>query len=513
MKAETELQHASLILTFRLSRNWFIFGVIFSVAISIPGQLTSARAPADLGSSHRQKQVEAAAGTNPTLTVHVYNYARVPRGQLRNAESEAARIIGGAGVETIWFDCTLSSLAPLQTQRGPRPDCSWNPGNGADATLRILNRSDYDGAALNQEIFGYAYSPLLAAVLFDRVADLADAEGYTDEASLILGDIMAHEIGHLFLDPDAHSRAGIMCSEWGDAQLQRGLMGGLMFTPDQSVRIRAAIEAKTKRSGAPHVGADANRAGPQITLRVYNHAVSHSLLHSAEGEATVIFNYTGIKAVWVDCPLSDAEIERYPACKTSIGPNEFIITILNKAETERISHYHEALGQALECPKSQDGCISYVFYRDISELASVGNAAEFRLLGHVFAHEIGHMLLGPSHSMTGMMRARWNYTDMKTIAKGFLFFTDDESQRVRDAVLARDASDQAVEVNARRSRFSLGAPGGHEPFQSGDRREQWLNARISMPPCHAERFSSPWDFLNNKATTGSNSESSFDFYL
>jgi hypothetical protein len=181
-----------------------------------------------------------------------------------------------------------------------------------------------------------------------------------------------------------------------------------------------------------------NRRDARITLRVYNYAASQSLLYHAEGEATAILSYAGLRTTWIDCPLTDAGIEKHTACKPSLGPTDFIITILTKTESERISNFQEALGQALACPRDQAGCVAYVFYRDIPALAAAGNAAEFRLLGHIIAHEIGHMLLGPSHSATGIMQARWNYQDIQTISRSFLLFNQKQSRRMRKRVLARD---------------------------------------------------------------------------
>jgi hypothetical protein len=222
------------------------------------------------------------------------------------------------------------------------------------------------------------------------------------------------------------------------------------------------------------VAATPGRTNPQITLRVYDYAVSRSVLSQAEAEATVILGYAGLNAVWFDCPRSAEEFENYPDCQRPTGPADFVVKILTKAETELFPKRHEASGQALDCPKNEGGCSAYVFYSDVQELAMAGDVPEFRLLGHVFAHEIGHLLLGrKSHSQTGIMRAEWGDREMQTIARGCLFFTERQSNRMREAVLAREASGQPLEANARRPRFLLGSPGGHEPFQSGNRRGQW----------------------------------------
>jgi hypothetical protein len=96
------------------------------------------------------------------------------------------------------------------------------------------------------------------------------------------------------------------------------------------------------------------------------------------------------------------------------------------------------------------GCSAYVFYRDVLTLAREGDAAEYRLLGHALAHEIGHLLLGPnSHSATGVMRGQWNHDDLKTMARAYLFFTDQQSQQIRKEASARNTIQSEQMASAR----------------------------------------------------------------
>ena len=167
-------------------RHWFAFGPLAVAATLMPAKLPAAQLD----------------GPPPrlTLTIQVFNYAKVSAGRLRGAEGEAARIIGEAGVRTVWLDCPTSGRVSLPAPGGDQQECSGEP-LGATVILRVLNRSDYDGATLSREVFGYADGPALASVLYDRVAGLAYADGDMNEPAVILGDAMAHEIGHLLLGP------------------------------------------------------------------------------------------------------------------------------------------------------------------------------------------------------------------------------------------------------------------------------------------------------------------------
>jgi hypothetical protein len=51
------------------------------------------------------------------------------------------------------------------------------------------------------------------------------------------------------------------------------------------------------------------------------------------------------------------------------------------------------------------------------------------------AHEIAHLLLGTnSHSMVGIMKARWQEEDLRSARKGELLFTLAQSQTMRGRI-------------------------------------------------------------------------------
>jgi len=191
------------------------------------------------------------------------------------------------------------------------------------------------------------------------------------------------------------------------------------------------------------------RVSPRIRLRIYNYGISRALLLRSESEATDILNHAGIAVGWLDCPLSAEETALYPSCLNTMGSTDFTIRILTERDAQRIAIHRGALGQALECLGDHSGCSAYIFYRDVQELAKEGDAAEYQLLGHALAHEIGHLLLDPnSHTPDGIMRAHWNHRDLQTIARGYLVFSEQQSRRIREEALARNTGrrDQLAEA-------------------------------------------------------------------
>jgi hypothetical protein len=193
------------------------------------------------------------------------------------------------------------------------------------------------------------------------------------------------------------------------------------------------------------VRAGAGRANARIRLRVYNYAISRRLLSDAEGEANVILASSRLDPMWMDCPVRHADVEKYAACNRTLGRVDFILKILTRAQSAQLRKGDDELGHALDCPKAQGPCLAYIFHSDVREVAEAEDVPEFRLLGHVLAHEIGHLLLGPkSHSATGIMQAEWSGQALRTIARHFLFFNEQQSRRMREALLARPTAERVA---------------------------------------------------------------------
>ena len=178
--------------------------------------------------------VAAAQGTSETptvLRVSVFDDARVGTTMLRKAEREASRVFRRANIDIIWLQCHQDS--PQQTAFGRCSEASYP----AHLHLRVVMRSH--GA--KESIMGMAFQSGdgkgCYADLFQERALALQEESHVD-AAIILGHAMAHELGHLLLGTNSHSRDGLMRAHWEPGDLAQAAKGNLLFSPEQSSRMR-----------------------------------------------------------------------------------------------------------------------------------------------------------------------------------------------------------------------------------------------------------------------------------
>ena len=84
----------------------------------------------------------------------------------------------------------------------------------------------------------------MANVYAERIREL----GAGREFEVILGRVIAHELGHLVLGKNAHSAAGIMQARWRDQDLGFSKQAAMLFLPREAKRIRAQVLARMTSS-------------------------------------------------------------------------------------------------------------------------------------------------------------------------------------------------------------------------------------------------------------------------
>ncbi len=177
----------------------------------------------------------------------------------------------------------------------------------------------------------------------------------------------------------------------------------------------------------------------KIQVFVYNYAgVSVETLARAEREAARIYSRTGIETEWLDCPLHPGQAAAYPACQVPVSPTRLAIRVLSRRMVERAGLPQAAFGAALFPENGGFGMLAQVCWRCVEELAKGREVMQGVILGHVVAHELGHLLLGiGSHAPTGLMHVPWHKKELECVAQGSLVFTPWEGERMRQQIKLR----------------------------------------------------------------------------
>lgn len=226
---------------------------------TVPAQLLH-RAKLE-GASTRTGKTKPTSGT-PRLAIVVLNFAKVKGSVLVSARSVATKIFKEAGIETEWFDCQLGQKCDVQT-------------DAAQFRLIIQSRvenvvkDDLQARELTgQHALGFAIpckttdSACLSYVFFSPISSLARQYGARE--NWVLAHVMAHEIGHTLLGPDAHTEAGIMQPSF----LIRGTPQFLYFDAGESKQLREKLYIRNEAMRARLAGFT-----PERLLHIHNDAL------------------------------------------------------------------------------------------------------------------------------------------------------------------------------------------------------------------------------------------------
>ena len=133
-----------------------------------------------------------------TIVLHAVNYAALSREVLDVAKARVAMVYEVIGVRIEWVD---GEVSVEQRQDGRR-----------HFSILLLSREmaekKISGEGLKEGVLGQAHQPSGRASIFcERISTMPGAPTYF---SISLGDVIAHEVGHLVLGVNSHTPSGIM---------------------------------------------------------------------------------------------------------------------------------------------------------------------------------------------------------------------------------------------------------------------------------------------------------------
>jgi len=181
----------------------------------------------------------------------------------------------------------------------------------------------------------------------------------------------------------------------------------------------------------------------EITVRVYDYAGTRAgTLGRAKQVAATILRQAGVETVWTACRTSLADSPKDAACQRPLGPRDLVLRVVNESMARRMGRHYETLGYALHVREGFSTVAAAYHHRAI-ELERGTIAPRFAILGHMMAHELGHLLLEEEgHSGDGIMRAVWGPEDLQKAAFGRLAFTPRQARWIRQNVEDRMRADQ-----------------------------------------------------------------------
>jgi hypothetical protein len=185
------------------------------------------------------------------MTVYVYNWAQIERYTLSQTKEVAMRVFRDAGVEAELLDFALT----LDEEEAAAAE----EVSGGAFFVHIFSREMAKPLRLRETALGLAPGGheehgRNMVYVFDHVAEKVAQEHQehvlaraNDNAvrpankSQILGHAIAHEIGHVLLRQEFHSRAGLMRAVWDREDLQGMTEGSLGFSLDEARELRARV--------------------------------------------------------------------------------------------------------------------------------------------------------------------------------------------------------------------------------------------------------------------------------
>jgi hypothetical protein len=167
------------------------------------------------------------------ITLRLDDSTEVDPAILAKARSVATVIFRGSGLEAAWLEGSAS-----ETHCGKDGECP-------QFRLRIIP-ADLARGIVEGDALGFALpcaeneAACLIYIFYSRISALA--KRHIVDPDLILGHVIAHEVGHTLIGPNAHDLYGIMQPVLPIADLGRTLF----FTSAQTARLRFGLSERSR---------------------------------------------------------------------------------------------------------------------------------------------------------------------------------------------------------------------------------------------------------------------------
>jgi hypothetical protein len=169
-----------------------------------------------------------------SIMVRLHGHTAPDRDLLNRAQKRVTAILSHSGIEIVWRSCGEPSP--------PDAICNATPGAN-EAVIRFLagpstETPDSCGVALvPREGHGHFIS-----LFVDCVHAAADRLSVAED--VVLGGVLAHEIGHLLLGTSSHGSIGLMQAQPRPIDWQRAARDALGFTKAEARKLRESVRRR-----------------------------------------------------------------------------------------------------------------------------------------------------------------------------------------------------------------------------------------------------------------------------
>ena len=179
------------------------------------------------------------------LTIVIYHAETVAPPELLRAEATASAILRQAGISTAWRPATSLDLALAPDEIAVHL-LSVHPSTLATRT------NGYAVLTAEQSYAGISYPAVQAA-----------AASLDSDEAIVLGAVIAHELGHILLGSRDHATSGVMVTRLHEREIQAAARGELQFLRSQAHRMQ--IEAAHRVAATKNVIEDLHEPDARIS--------------------------------------------------------------------------------------------------------------------------------------------------------------------------------------------------------------------------------------------------------
>src|SRR5262245_55109868 len=166
------------------------------------------------------------------VKVLLTNPAGVPPDVMARAKAVASRVYSDAAIELQWIDDVGEPIPASEIQVAIIVALRPNPESRTHVAPDVMGTSTM--TASEKGTIAYAF--------YSRIVERA--RNRRIDPAVMLGYVIAHEMGHLLLGHASHSPDGIMRARWDQFEQERFERDSLKFTKEQAAAMRGNVKGR-----------------------------------------------------------------------------------------------------------------------------------------------------------------------------------------------------------------------------------------------------------------------------